>query len=67
LILNTLDVAIELVIKRSIKRRFSAKGEFIAIFDADFVQKTGSIKPFILGSKMGLFKPAGDQTAIIRY
>jgi hypothetical protein len=34
----------------------SAKGEFIAIFDADFVpQKTGSIKPFlILRSKIGV-------------
>jgi hypothetical protein len=36
--------------KGSIKEGLlSAKGEFIAIFDADFVpQKTGSIKPFLI-------------------
>jgi hypothetical protein len=62
LILNTLDVAIELVISGRKEGLLSAKGEFIAIFDADFVpQKTGSIKPFlILRSKNGVVQIAGD-------
>jgi hypothetical protein len=48
--------------KAGLKEGLFAKGEFIAIFDADFVpQKTGSIKPFlILRIQNWLFKPAGD-------
>jgi cellulose synthase/poly-beta-1,6-N-acetylglucosamine synthase-like glycosyltransferase len=46
----------------------SAKGEFIAIFDADFVpQKTGSIKPFLILriQKWGCSNPLGtSKTAI---
>jgi cellulose synthase/poly-beta-1,6-N-acetylglucosamine synthase-like glycosyltransferase len=70
LILNTLDVAIELVIKGALKEGLlSAKGEFIAYFDADFVpQKTGSIKPFlILRIQNCCFKLGTSKPQLFRY